>query len=170
MATSRHGPHTKGSYVLFFFFAECRPISITPVLFKVFQRLLAVPLQRNLESEGFFPTCQFAYRKGQGNNYCDALLSISQFGQEALEVGGECSLLQIYFSAAFDRVNHDGLMYSIQSVGIGEAILGTICQFSGDAPRRSSLRGSLAGAFQWCLGCHRAVFWVHCCSCCTLLS
>ena len=109
------------------FFAEYRPISITPVLSKLFQRLLAVCLQRYLESGGFFPTCQFAYCKGLGN--CDALLSISQFGQEALEDGGECCLVHIDFSAPFDRVNHNGLIYRLQSVGVGGAILGTISQF-----------------------------------------
>ena len=60
---------------------------------------------------------------------CDALLSISQFGQEALEVGGECYLVQIDFSAAFDRANHNGLIYMLQSVGVGGAILGIISQF-----------------------------------------
>ena len=111
-----------------FFFAEHRPISITPVLSKVFERLLAVHLQRYLESGGFFPTCQFTYPKGLGT--CDALLSISQFGQEALEVGGDCCLVQIDFSAAFDRVNHNGLIYRLQSVGVGGAIiLGPISLF-----------------------------------------
>ena len=60
---------------------------------------------------------------------CDALLSISQFGQEALEVGGECYLVQIDLSAAFDRVNHNGLIYMLQSVGVGGSILGIISQF-----------------------------------------
>ena len=127
VATGRRGPHTKGSYVLFFF-AEYRPNSIKPVLPKVFERLLAVRFQRYLESGGFFPTCQIAYHKGLGT--CGALLSISQFRQEALEVGGECCLVQIDFSAAFDRVNHNGLIYRLQSVGVGGAIvLGTINQF-----------------------------------------
>ena len=52
--------------------ANYRPISITPVLSKVFERLVAVLLGRFMEHCGMLPTTQFAYRKGLGT--CDALL------------------------------------------------------------------------------------------------
>ena len=49
-----------------FFVANCRPISITPVLSKVFERLVSVRLGRFMECSGVLPTTQFAYRKGLG--------------------------------------------------------------------------------------------------------
>ena len=52
--------------------ANNRPISITPVLSKVFERLVAVRLGRFMEHCGVRPTTQFAYQKGFGT--CDALL------------------------------------------------------------------------------------------------
>ena len=52
--------------------ANYRPISITPVLSKVFERLVSVRRGRFMERSGVLPTTQFAYRKGLGT--CDALL------------------------------------------------------------------------------------------------
>ena len=52
--------------------ANYRPISITSVLSKVFERLVLVHLRRFMERSGVLPTTQFAYRKGLGT--CDALL------------------------------------------------------------------------------------------------
>ena len=76
-----------------------RPISITPVLSKVFEHLVAVRLGRFMEHCGVLPTTQFDYRKGLGT--CDALLRVSHTLQSALERGQEARIVQIDFSAAF---------------------------------------------------------------------
>ena len=55
--------------------ANYRPISITPVLSKVFERLVAISLGRFMEHCGVLPTTQFAYWKGLST--CDALLCVS---------------------------------------------------------------------------------------------
>ena len=62
-----------------------RPISITPILSKRFERLVSVPLVRFMESRGVLPTTQFAYRKGLGT--CDALHCLAHTLQNALEMG-----------------------------------------------------------------------------------
>ena len=62
-----------------------------------------------MEHSGLLPTTQFAYRKGLGT--CDALLSVSHTLQSALESRQEASIVQIDFSAAFDRVDHQGILY-----------------------------------------------------------
>ena len=67
-----------------------RPISITPVLSKVFDRLVVVRLGRFMEHCGVLPTTQFAYRKGLGT--CDALLCVSHTLHSALESGQEARL------------------------------------------------------------------------------
>ena len=56
-------------------------------------------------------TTQFAYRKGLGT--CDALLCVFNTLQSALESGQEAWIVQIYFSAAFDRVNNLGILYQL---------------------------------------------------------
>ena len=63
--------------------ANYRPISITSVLSKVFERLVSVRFGCFMELSGVLPTTQFAYRKGLGT--CDALLCVSHTLQSALE-------------------------------------------------------------------------------------
>ena len=65
--------------------ANYRPISIAPVMSKVFERLVAVRLERFMEHCGVLPTTQFAYGKGLGT--CDALLCVSHTLRSALESG-----------------------------------------------------------------------------------
>ena len=90
--------------------ANCRPISITSVLSKVFERLVSVHLGLFIEHCGVLPTTQFAYRKGLCT--CDALLCVSHTLQSALQSGQEAQIVQIDFSAAFDRVNYLGIISS----------------------------------------------------------
>ena len=66
-------------------------------------------------------TTQFAYRKGLGT--CDVLLSMSHALQSVLESGQEARIMQIDFSAAFDRANHLGILYKLCSVGIGGCLV-----------------------------------------------
>ena len=46
-----------------------------------------------------------------------------------MESGHEALILQINFSAAFDRVNHLGILYKLCSVGIGGSVLSKLTQF-----------------------------------------
>ena len=86
-----------------------RPISITSVLSKVFERLVSVLLARFMELSGVLPTTQFAFRKGLGT--CDALLCMFHTLQSAVESGKEARIVQIDFSAAFDRAIYLGIFY-----------------------------------------------------------
>ena len=87
---------------------------------------MSVRLGRFMERSGVLPTTQFAYRKGLGT--CDALLCVSHSLQSALESGQEARIVQIDFSAAFDRVNHRSVLYKLGSVGIGGSTLSLLTQ------------------------------------------
>ena len=77
--------------------ANYRPISITPVLFKVFEHLVAVRLGRFMEHCGVLPTTQFAYRKGLGT--CDALLYVILYKLSSVGIGG--SVLSVYTDSSY---------------------------------------------------------------------
>ena len=68
-----------------------------------------------MEHCGVLPTTQFAYRKGLGT--CDALLCVSHILQSVLESGQEATIVQINLSAAFDKVNHQGILYKLMQCG-----------------------------------------------------
>ena len=77
--------------------ANYRPISITSVLSKVFERLVSgmsktsSGLGRFMERNRMLPTTQFAYRKGLGT--CDALSCMSHTLQSAVESGQEARIV-----------------------------------------------------------------------------
>ena len=104
-----------------------RPISITPVLSKVFERLIALRFGRFLERFRVLSSHQYSYRKGLGT--CDALLDIVCAGQLELDRGGELALVQIDSSAAFDRVNHGVLVFKLREAGVGGLILNVFQNF-----------------------------------------
>ena len=47
----------------------------------------------------------------------------------ALESGHKARIVQIDFSAAFDSVSHQGILYEFCSVGIGGSVLSILTQF-----------------------------------------
>ena len=112
---------------------------ITPVLSKVFERLIGLHFSRFLERSGILPSHQYSYRKGLGT--CDALLDIVCAGQLELDRGGELALVQIDFRAAFDRVNHGGLVFKLREAGVGGLILKVFQNFLSSRTQRVKVDG-----------------------------
>ena len=50
--------------------------------------------------------------------------------------------MQIDFSAAFDRVNHHGILYKLCAVGIGGSVLSILTQFLSDRSQHVMVDGS----------------------------
>ena len=72
---------------------------------------MSLRLGRFMERIRGLPTTQFVHRKGLDT--CDALLSMSHTLQSALESGHEARIVQIDFSASFDRVNHQDILLAL---------------------------------------------------------
>ena len=119
--------------------SDFRPITITPVLSKIYERLLARRLNAFAERNKIFPTLQFGFRKGLGT--CDALLTISHTVQRALDSGGEVRMVGLDFSAAFDRVNHEALIFKLKHLGIGGPFLNILTEFLTDRRQRVVVEG-----------------------------
>ena len=81
----------------------------------VFERLVSVRLGRFME-------CRVVH------STCDALLCVAHTLQSALEMGQEARMVQIHFSAAFIRVNHQGILFKLCSVGVGGSGLYVLTQ------------------------------------------
>ena len=96
---------------LFALVCNYRPISITLVPSKVFERLISLRFGCFLESSKVLPSHYYLYRKNKYLGTCDARFNIVRAGQMELDRGGELALVQTQFSAAFDRVNHGGLVF-----------------------------------------------------------
>ena len=85
------------------------------------------------------PAAQFAYRKGLGCT--DALLIISHHLQKSLDTGMETYIVQLYFSASFDRVSHSGLLFKLKSIGVGYSVLSISMEFLSNSRERVVVDG-----------------------------
>ena len=94
-----------------------RPILITPVLSKVFERLIALRFDRFLERSGVLSSHQYSYRKGLGT--CNALLDIVCAGHVELDRGEELALVQIDFRVNQYNNNHEDLVFKLREAGVG---------------------------------------------------
>ena len=119
--------------------SDYRPITITPVLSKIYERLLARRLNAYAEKNKLFPNLQFGFRKGLGT--CDALLTISHDAQRALDSGYEMRMVGLDFSAAFDRVNHEALIFKLKQLGIGGSFLNILIEFLTNRKQRVVVDG-----------------------------
>ena len=103
------------------------PITITPVLSKVFKPLLAKRLNNFAEKRSLFPNLQFGFHKGLGT--CDALLTITILAQKALDSGCKVRMVGLDFSAAFDRVNNKALIFKLRQLGVDGPFLSILTEF-----------------------------------------
>ena len=76
-----------------------------------------------MEPSGVLSTTQFAYRKDLGT--CDVLFCMCHTRQSSLE-RQEARIVQIGFSAAFDNVNHQTILYLHCSEGIIGSVLSVL--------------------------------------------
>ena len=97
----------------------------------------------------------------------DALLCVSHTLQSALESGQEARIVQIDFSAAFDRVNHLGILYKLCSVGIGGSILSILTQFLSNRSQQVMVDGCLSKLVNVVSGVPQGSIWASYCSFCT---
>ena len=70
-----------------------RPVSITPILSKVYEKLVSRKLSSFCEKYGLLPAAQFAYRNGLGCT--DALLTIPHHLQKLLDAGMESCIARL---------------------------------------------------------------------------
>ena len=101
---------------------------------------------------------------------CDALLCGFHTLQNAVENGQEARIVQIDFSAAFDRVNHLGILYKLCSVGIRGSVLSIWTQFLSNQSQKVMVDGCQSKLVNVVSGVPQGVFWARYCSSCTLQS
>ena len=53
----------------------------------------------------------------------------------SLETGQETKIVQIDFNAAFSRVNHQGILFKLSSMGVGGSVLSILTQFLSNWPQ-----------------------------------
>lgn len=90
-----------------------RPISLLPVVSKIFEKLLLQRLLPILEAKNMIPKHQFGFR--QKHSTIEQVHRVAKKIRHDLETGRYCSAAFLDVSMAFDKVWHEGLLYKIKT-------------------------------------------------------
>lgn len=92
--------------------ASYRPISLLPVLSKIFEKLLLGRLLPIIEERNLIPSHQFGFRNRHGT--IEQVHRVVKKISDDLEHKRYCSAAFLDISQAFDKVWHDGLCYKLK--------------------------------------------------------
>ena len=93
-----------------------RPISILPVLSKVFEKIIHKRLVKHLAENNILSPTQFGFRTGMST--IDAIVHFTEYIYEALNNKQSTINVFIDYSKAFDTVNHDILIRKLDRYGV----------------------------------------------------
>ena len=96
--------------------ANYRPITISPFLSKVFEKVIYSRLIDHFDCNNIISAQQFGFRKNMST--FDALIQVTEFIYKALNDRKSCLNILIDYSRAFDTVNHEILLKKLKRYGI----------------------------------------------------
>lgn len=118
-----------------------RPISLFPILGKIFEKLIYGSLYAHLVSRDLLNPNQSGFRPGDST--VNQLLSITHIIYKAFDCNPPLDVrsVNLDISKAFDRVWHDGLIYKLKRCGASGQLLLLIQSFLKDRKQRTVLNG-----------------------------
>ena len=104
-----------------------RPISLLPIISKIFESFINDSLIKHLNGTGLFSDLQYGFRAFRST--ADLLTVLSERIYNSLDAGGETRAIALDISKAFDKVWHAGLLHKLKSYGVGGMILDIVDSF-----------------------------------------
>ncbi|MEW8546320.1 MAG: reverse transcriptase family protein, partial [Candidatus Thiodiazotropha sp.] len=116
-----------------------RPISLTCILCKVLEHILASNIVKHLDEQGVLYDLQHGFREKRS---CETqlVMLIEDLARNA-SVGKQTDIILLDFSKAFDKVNHSKLLWKLHSYGIRGQVLSWIKAFLGNRSQRVVIDG-----------------------------
>ena len=104
-----------------------RPISLTPHLGKVYERIIKTRLEFYLEKHGIIPVCQAGFRKGR--SCTDHIVKLTAHMRKA--ISSNRTMLATFFDVkrAFDTVWHSKLLDKLGKIGVSGRMYKFIASF-----------------------------------------
>ena len=118
-----------------------RPVSVLPLLSKVFERLLYDQLSEYLEK--YLNTLLCGFRKAHSTQH--ALFELLQAWQEELDKSGFVGTILIDLSKAYDCLPHDLLVAKFEAYGIDKTGLSLIYDYLSNRKQRTKINSSYSG-------------------------
>ena len=118
-----------------------RPVSLLPILSKIFEKCIYDTLYNYFEERDIFSTCQSGFRKG--DSCVSQLISITHNIFKGFDANPSLDTRGVFLdiSKAFDRVWHDGLIFKLHTYGIHGPLLSLLRDFLSDRVQRVTLDG-----------------------------
>ena len=123
-----------------------RPISLLPVISKMFESFVNDRITKHLERTGLFSDLQYGFRAFRST--ADLLTVLSERIYNSLDVGGETRAIALDISKAFDKVWHAGLLHKLKAYGVGGCILSIVESFLQDRSMKVVLDGQSSTPYE----------------------
>lgn len=94
--------------------ASYRPISLLPIISKIFEKILLKRLKKIIQKEKLIPDHQFGFR--ENHSTIDQIHRITNIIEKTLEEKKVCSTIFLDVAQAFDKVWHEGLDYKLKTM------------------------------------------------------
>ena len=117
-----------------------RPVSILPVISKIFERIMQKQL--NLYCEKYLSPFLCGFRKGYNAQY--ALISMIEKWKLYLDKNGHAGAVLMDLSKAFDTINHELLIAKLGAYGFSISALKIICNYLSDRWQRTKINTSFS--------------------------
>ena len=116
-----------------------RPISLTCILCKVLEHILASNIAKHLDEQGLMYELQHGFREKRS---CETqLIMLIEDLARAASAGKQTDIILLDFSKAFDKVNHSKLLWKLHQYGIRGHVLSWIQAFLGSRSQRVVIDG-----------------------------
>lgn len=104
-----------------------RPISLSPFLSKILERIMFNQLNQFLQANSIIPECQSGFR--QHFSTTTFLLHLSDSVLRTFDVGSLSALVALDFSKAFDTINHKLLIAKLHHYNLSDTALSLFRSF-----------------------------------------
>ena len=122
-----------------------RPISLTCVSCKVLESIVREHLVCHFMRNNLFHVNQYGFMKGKSTSL--QLLKIMDIWTEAVDNGEEIDVLYTDFEKAFDKVNHEKLLFKLSLYGINDSVLSWIKEYLSFRKFQVRVNGELSECF-----------------------
>ena len=122
------------------FVENYRPISLLPVVSKIFERIMQKQL--NTYVNEYLSRYLCGFRKGYNTQY--ALLSMIEKWKQFLDMKGHAAAILMDLSKAFDTINHELLIAKLEAYGFTKGALEIISSYLNDRWQRTKINTSFS--------------------------
>ena len=116
-----------------------RPISVTPVLSKIFEKILVNQISKFLIDNEILNPTQFGFQVRKSAQ--DALLYLSETLRSELDRNNTVHAAFLDLSKAFDSLNHDILNIKLQEIGFGNSAITLLMDYLQNRRQRTKVNG-----------------------------